>query len=105
MRRRYATVFNQHANTYQTTATIDLKWHWCRWWDSNPHAFLVAQDFKSCASAISPHRQPNEIKGSCAVQEEQIDIVPPIVPLLRYETTPNRKHRTGRQHTQIGRAH
>ena len=30
---------------------------WCRWWDSNPHAFLWAQDFKSCASAISPHRQ------------------------------------------------
>ena len=30
---------------------------WCRWWDSNPHDFLRSQDFKSCASAISPHRQ------------------------------------------------
>ena len=29
---------------------------WCRWWDSNPHGFLRPQDFKSCASAISPHR-------------------------------------------------
>src|SRR4051794_8040613 len=30
---------------------------WCRWWDSNPHVCLRTQDFKSCASAISPHRQ------------------------------------------------
>ena len=30
---------------------------WCRWWDLNPHDFLRSQDFKSCASAISPHRQ------------------------------------------------
>ena len=30
--------------------------NWCRWWDSNPHDFLRSQDFKSCASAISPHR-------------------------------------------------
>ena len=30
---------------------------WCRWWDSNPHDFLRSQDFKSCVSAISPHRQ------------------------------------------------
>src|SRR5258708_5557299 len=29
---------------------------WCRWWDSNPHDVLRSQDFKSCASAISPHR-------------------------------------------------
>jgi hypothetical protein len=31
---------------------------WCRWSDSNRHDFLGSQDFKSCASAISPHRQP-----------------------------------------------
>ena len=31
---------------------------WCRWRDSNPHDVLRSQDFKSCASAISPHRQP-----------------------------------------------
>src|SRR5438477_886807 len=30
---------------------------WCRWRDLNPHDFLWSQDFKSCASAISPHRQ------------------------------------------------
>src|SRR6185369_5458575 len=30
---------------------------WCRWWDLNPHGLLRPQDFKSCASAISPHRQ------------------------------------------------
>ncbi len=30
---------------------------WCRWWDSNPHGFLRPRDFKSRASAISPHRQ------------------------------------------------
>ncbi len=30
---------------------------WCRWSDSNRHDFLRSQDFKSCASAISPHRQ------------------------------------------------
>ena len=29
----------------------------CRWSDSNRHAFLRAQDFKSCVSAISPHRR------------------------------------------------
>jgi hypothetical protein len=29
---------------------------WCRWSDSNRHDFLRSQDFKSCASAISPHR-------------------------------------------------
>src|SRR5437879_3236491 len=29
---------------------------WCRWRDLNPHDFLRSQDFKSCASAISPHR-------------------------------------------------
>ena len=29
---------------------------WCRWWDSNPHDFLRSRDFKSRASAISPHR-------------------------------------------------
>ena len=32
-------------------------YNWCRWWDSNPHDCLRSQDFKSCASAISPHRQ------------------------------------------------
>ncbi len=31
---------------------------WCRWSDSNRHNFLGFQDFKSCASAISPHRHP-----------------------------------------------
>ena len=31
--------------------------YWCRWSDSNRHDFLRSQDFKSCASAISPHRQ------------------------------------------------
>src|SRR5262245_31630032 len=31
--------------------------YWCRWRDSNPHDVLRSQDFKSCASAISPHRQ------------------------------------------------
>src|SRR3954468_10972917 len=29
---------------------------WCRWSDSNRHGCLRPQDFKSCASAISPHR-------------------------------------------------
>ena len=29
---------------------------WCRQRDSNPHDFLRSQDFKSCASAISPCR-------------------------------------------------
>ena len=29
---------------------------WCRWRDSNPHGFLRPRDFKSRASAISPHR-------------------------------------------------
>ncbi len=36
---------------------------WCRWWDSNPHDFLWSQDFKSCASAISPHRLIDKIHG------------------------------------------
>ena len=31
---------------------------WCRRRDSNPHVLLGTQDFKSCASAISPLRQP-----------------------------------------------
>ena len=40
-------------------------WNWCRWWDSNPHDFLRSQDFKSCASAISPHRHStfNDLRG------------------------------------------
>lgn len=29
---------------------------WCRWSGSNRHGRLSPQDFKSCASAISPHR-------------------------------------------------
>lgn len=33
------------------------KSNWCRWSDSNRHDFLRSQDFKSCASAISPHRR------------------------------------------------
>ena len=33
---------------------------WCRWPDSNRHDFLRSQDFKSCASAISPHRQAHK---------------------------------------------
>ena len=31
---------------------------WCRRRDSNPHVLLRTQDFKSCASAISPLRPP-----------------------------------------------
>ena len=31
-----------------------LKWY--RWWDSNPHGVCAPTDFKSVASAISPHR-------------------------------------------------
>ena len=33
------------------------EWDWCRWRDLNPHGFLGPRDFKSRASAISPHRQ------------------------------------------------
>ena len=29
---------------------------WYRWWDSNPHEDCSSTDFKSVASAISPHR-------------------------------------------------
>jgi hypothetical protein len=32
--------------------------YWCRWRDSNPHDVLPSRDFKSRASAISPHRLP-----------------------------------------------
>ena len=42
---------------------------WCRWSDSNRHDFLRSQDFKSCASAISPHR--HSAKGS------EISVLPP----------------------------
>ena len=37
--------------------SVKLAPGWCRWWDLNPHGCLRPQDFKSCASAISPHRQ------------------------------------------------
>ena len=41
-----------------------IKRIWCRWWDSNPHDFLWSQDFKSCASAISPHRPASNAEFS-----------------------------------------
>ena len=45
------------AKPRQTTIKNGVLSNWCRWWDSNPHDFLGSQDFKSCASAISPHRR------------------------------------------------
>ena|ERR1035437_1639084 len=58
MPQRYARHCSPEGDISQSPDSIDRNRHWCRWWDSNPHAFLGAQDFKSCASAISPHRQP-----------------------------------------------
>ena len=56
MRRGYAMAFASTANIHTTIDSIDKNKRWCRWWDLNPHALLRAQDFKSCASAIPPHR-------------------------------------------------
>ena len=55
-----AYIFNlsNFQKTHKHIATIGKLLSWCRWWDSNPHDVLRSQDFKSCASAISPHRQP-----------------------------------------------
>ncbi len=54
-----------HQSTFALRATARQPRHcfaagggWCRWSDSNRHDVLLSQDFKSCASAISPHRQP-----------------------------------------------
>ncbi len=52
---------------------------WCRWWDLNPHGFLRPQDFKSCASAISPHRLKNI---TLIYKDLQIDIQIVLAPLL-----------------------
>ncbi len=46
---------------------------WCRWWDSNPHDFLWSQDFKSCASAISPHRLTNVVRAVYRIPETETD--------------------------------
>ena len=48
---------------------------WCRWSDSNRHDFLRSQDFKSCASAISPHRLPFIYKRSVIFEHGDIDVV------------------------------
>lgn len=59
---------------------------WCRWWDLNPHAFLRAQDFKSCMSAIPSHRQRTQIRYLQQLQKIVIAFVPLLVPLLQYES-------------------
>ncbi len=48
---------------YKKSAISRGFWKWCRWRDSNPHAFW-ATDFESIASAISPHRHLLE-GGEC----------------------------------------
>ena len=56
---------------------------WCRWSGSNRHGLLRPQDFKSCASAISPHRhwrhQPdsNWWWGFCRPEPYHLAMVPP----------------------------
>ena len=40
----------------KNNSTINQVVAWCRWSGSNRHVLLRTQDFKSCASAISPHR-------------------------------------------------
>src|SRR5213594_2539798 len=50
---------------------------WCRWWDSNPHGFLQPQDFKSCASAISPHwlerdRDPRKLRPKTDLEKSDL---------------------------------
>src|SRR6266404_4658676 len=58
MRYRYASGFLSTSTVDKTPDFTGQYTSWCRWWDSNPHVCLRTQDFKSCASAISPHRQP-----------------------------------------------
>ena len=51
------------------TSCCTRGWEWCRWSDSNRHDFLRSQDFKSCASAISPHRHPRNAAFQTAVSQ------------------------------------
>jgi hypothetical protein len=54
---RYAEDFREARKTAEMPYFIGDFCFWCRWRDSNPHDFLQSRDFKSRASAISPHRQ------------------------------------------------
>src|SRR5712691_6915644 len=57
MQWRYADDVPRKGVIHNHSCLPSLNVIWCRWWDSNPHGFLRPQDFKSCAFAISPHRQ------------------------------------------------
>src|SRR5262245_51875931 len=53
---RYASIPSVFENPHKTIDFIERNSCWCRWRDLNPHDFLRSRDFKSRASAISPHR-------------------------------------------------
>ena len=72
------------------TAGIAQKFNgWCRWWDLNPHGFLRPQDFKSCASAISPHRHPLICNHLQLPTCREFDFVLVIVLVMGCETASN----------------
>ena len=45
---------------------------WYRWWDSNPHGDCSPTDFKSVASAISPHRRFNALTRFAALHYSDV---------------------------------
>ncbi len=52
-----------HETRPASLVTIQNK-RWYRWRDSNPHGDCSPTDFKSVASAISPHRRPPPDEGA-----------------------------------------
>ena len=52
----------------------------------NPHDFLWSQDFKSCASAISPHRHLFIYRNLRSFENSPIDLVLLIAPVLQEES-------------------